>query len=57
MKTGKPTRLSEKLNADLDMIRQDHAASMASRLESFRSNLTAIANDARRTIKSDRATS
>ena len=30
MKTGKPTRLSEKLNAELDTIRQDYAALMAS---------------------------
>ena len=28
MKTGKPTRLSEKLNAELDTIRKDYAASM-----------------------------
>ena len=53
MKTGKPTRLSEKLNAELDTIRQDYAASMASQLESFRNDLTGIANDARRTIESD----
>ena len=53
MKTGKPTRLSEKLNAELDTIRQDYAASMASQLESFRTDLTAIASDARRTIESD----
>ncbi len=53
MKTGKPTRLSEKLNAELDTIRQDYAASMASQLESFRTDLTAIVRDARRTIESD----
>ena len=53
MKTGKPTRLSEKLNAELDTIRQDYAASMTSQLESFRSDLTGIANDARRTIEND----
>ncbi|WP_240910481.1 hypothetical protein [Pontivivens nitratireducens] len=53
MKTGKPTRLSEKLNAELDTIRQDYAASMASQLERFRTDLTAIASDARRTIESD----
>ncbi len=54
MKTGKPTRLSEKLNAELDTTLQDCAASMASRLESFRGDLTAIASDARRsTIESD----
>ena len=53
MKTGKPTRLSEKLNAELDTIRQEYAASMASQLESFRRDLTGIATDARRTIEND----
>lgn len=53
MKIGKPTRLGEKLNAELDMIRQDHAASMASQLESFRSDLTTIADDARRITETD----
>ena len=53
MKTGKPTRLSEKLNAELDMIRQDYAASMASQLESFRSDLNSIATIAHRTIETD----
>ena len=53
MKTGKPTRLSEKLNAELDTIRQDYAASMASQLKSFRTDLTAIVSDARRTIEND----
>jgi hypothetical protein len=53
MKTGKPTRLSEKLNAELDTIRQDYAASMASQLESFRTDLSKIATIAQRTIESD----
>ena len=53
MKTGKPTRLSEKLNAELDTIRQDYAASMASQLESFRTDLSKIATIAHRTIESD----
>ena len=53
MKTGKPTRLSEKLNAELDTIRQDYADSMASQLENFRTDLTGIANDAQRTIEND----
>jgi hypothetical protein len=53
MKTGKPTRLSEKLNAELDTIRQDYAASMASQLESFRTDLNSIAINAQRTIESD----
>ena len=53
MKTGKPTRLSEKLNAELDTIRQEYAASMASQLESFKADLTTIATDARRTIEND----
>ena len=53
MKTGKPTRLSEKLNAELDTIRQDYAASMASQLESFRTDLISIATIAQRTIETD----
>jgi len=56
MKTGKPTRLSEKLNAELDTIRQDYAASMASQLESFRTDLNSIATNALRTIESDTRT-
>ena len=56
MKTGKPTRLSEKLNAELDTIRQDYAASMASQLESFRTDLSSIATNAQRTIESDTRT-
>ena len=53
MKTGKSARLSEKLNAELDTIRQDYAASMASQLESFRTDLNAIATNAQRTIEID----
>ena len=53
MKTGKLTRLSEKLNAELDTIRQDYAASMASQLESFRTDLNSIATIAHRTIEAD----
>lgn len=53
MKTGKPTRLSEKLNAELDTIRQNYAASMASQLESFRTDLNSIATNAQRTIEID----
>ena len=56
MKTGKPTRLSEKLNAELDTIRQDYAASMASQLENFRSDLSKIATNAQRTIEIDTRT-
>ena len=56
MKTGKPTRLSEKLNAELDTIRQDYAASMASQLESFRTDLNSIATIAHRTIEIDTRT-
>ena len=56
MRTGKPTRLSEKLNAELDTIRQDYAASMASQLESFRTDLNAIATIAHRTIETDTRT-
>ena len=56
MKTGKSTRLSEKLNAELDTIRQDYAASMASQLESFRTDLSSIATIAHRTIETDTRT-
>jgi hypothetical protein len=56
MKTGKPTRLSEKLNAELDTIRQDYAASMVSQLESFRTDLSSIATNAQRTIETDTRT-
>ena len=56
MKTGKPTRLSEKLNAELDTIRQDYVASMASQLESFRTDLNSIATNAQRTIEIDTRT-
>ncbi len=56
MKTGKPTRLSEKLNAELEAIRQDYAASMASQLESFRTDLNSIATNAQRTIEIDTRT-
>ena len=53
MKTGKPPRLSEKLNAELETIRADHAASMQSQLESFRTDFSAIATSALHTIKTD----
>ena len=56
MKTGKPTRLSEKQNPELDTIRQDYAASMASQLESFRTDLNSIATNAQRTIEIDTRT-
>ena len=56
MKTGKPTRLSEKLNAELDTIRQDYAALMVSQLESFRTDLNSIATNAQRTIEIDTRT-
>ena len=54
MTTGKPTpRLSERLNADLEALRHENAALMASQLQSFRSDLTAIATHARDTIEAD----
>ena len=54
MTTGKPTpRLSERLNADLEALRHENAALMASQLQSFRSDLTAIAMHARDTIEAD----
>jgi hypothetical protein len=45
----KPTRL----NAELDTIRQGYAASMASQLESVRTDLSSIATIAQRIIESD----
>ena len=56
MKTGKPTRLSEKLNAELDTIRQNYATSMASQLESFRTDVNSIATNAQRTNEADTRT-
>ncbi len=53
MKTGKPTRLSEKLNAELDTIRAEHAASISSQLKSFRIDLKNIVGAAQHTIASD----
>ncbi len=53
MKPGKPTRLSEKLNADVDAIRQEHADLMGSQLESFRADMINIARSAQNTIETD----
>ena len=53
MKTGKPTRLSEKLNAELDTIRAEHVASISSQLKSFRIDLKNIVGAAQHTIASD----
>ncbi len=53
MTTGKPNRLAEKLNADLETIRRDHAALMESQLESFRSDFSSIATSALHTIETD----
>jgi hypothetical protein len=44
------------LNAELDTIRQDYAASMASQLESFRTDLNSIATNAQRTVEIDTRT-
>lgn len=54
MTTGKPIpRLSERLNADLEALRHENAALMASQLQSFRTDLTVIATHARDTIEAD----
>ncbi|KNG93454.1 hypothetical protein, partial [Pseudaestuariivita atlantica] len=53
MKIGNPTRLSEKLNAELDTIRAEHVASISSQLKSFRIDLKNIVGAAQRTIASD----
>lgn len=57
MTTGRPTpRLSERLNADLETLRQENAALTASQLQNFRTDLTAIAAHARTTIEADTVT-
>lgn len=55
MKDGKlpPQRLSAKLNTDLDRIREENAALMASQLASFRTDLQTIASAALTTIEAD----
>lgn len=53
MKTGKRTRLSEKLNAELDTIRAEHFASISSQLKSFRIDFKNIVGAAQHTIASD----
>lgn len=53
MKTGKPTRLSEKLNAELDTIRAEHVASISSQLKTFRIDLKNIVGAAQHIIASD----
>ncbi|WP_299293994.1 hypothetical protein [uncultured Tateyamaria sp.] len=53
MKTGKPTRLSEKLNAELDTIRAENVASISSHLKSFGIDLKNIVGAAQHTIASD----
>ena len=44
------------MGEDQDTIRQDYAASMASQLESFRTDLNSIATNAQRTIEIDTRT-
>ncbi|WP_299966778.1 hypothetical protein [uncultured Roseobacter sp.] len=51
--TGEPTRVIEKLNAELDEIRQEHVASISSQLKSFRIDLKNIVGAAEHTIASD----
>ena len=55
MKDGKLPlqRLSAKLNTDLDRIRAENAALMASQLASFRTDLQGIATNALTTIEAD----
>ncbi len=53
MKTGKPTRLAEKLNADLTSLRQEHIDLINSQMSSFRQDLNDIVSSAQHTIKSD----
>ena len=53
MTIGKPNRLAEKLNTELETIRSDHAALMEAQLESFRSDFSSIATGALHTIETD----
>lgn len=54
MKTGEPKqRLSEKLNADMERIREENAASIDAQLQSFRTDLKTIAENALATIRDD----
>lgn len=46
-------RLSEKLNAELDTIREEAVASMRSQLTRFNQDLQSITTDAQNTIESD----
>lgn len=56
MTTGKRNRLAEKLNADLEAIRKEHADLMASQLQSFRSDIQDSVRLARDTIETDTST-
>jgi len=54
MKTGEPKqRLSEKLNADMERIRAENAASIDAQLQSFRTDLRTTAESALAIIKTD----
>jgi hypothetical protein len=57
MKTGQPKqRLSEKLNADLEQMRNENAALMEAQLQSFRNDLKTIAESGLAIIKTDTET-
>lgn len=53
MKTGAPTRLADKLNADLNSLRQEHLDLIDTQLTSFKRDLTTTVTSARDTIESD----
>ena len=54
MRTGEPKqRLSEKLNADMERIREENVASIDAQLQSFRTDLKATAESALAIIKTD----
>lgn len=54
MKTGKPTsRLSEKLNADMEKIRSENAALIDTQLQNFRSDMKRIVSAALSIIEND----
>lgn len=53
MPTGKPSRLAEKLNTDMEAIRKEHADLTASLLKTFRTDIEANVKRASDTIATD----
>ena len=53
MKPGKPTRLADKLNTDLNSLRQEHVDLINTQLTNFKRDLSSTVSDAQHTIASD----